>query len=490
MTIWSSLGEAMALKDLHQFVELLEREGEIRRVHQTISPILEITEITDRMSKRGGPALLFEKVEGHPFPVVTNLFGSEKRMKLCFGGRSPDEVGRELKKVLEMEAPDTVWKKIRALPHLLHLSKFFPKKVERASCQEVILKEPDLSLLPALHCWPEDGGRFITLPLVVTRDPETGKMNIGMYRLQVFDSKTLGVHWHPHKGGAQHFRVAERRGERLEIAVALGPDPMTLYSATAPLPEGVDEFIFAGFLRGEPVELVKCVTNSLEVPSSSQFVLEGYVEPGERRREGPFGDHTGFYSLPDLFPVMHVTAMTHRRDAIYPATIVGIPPMEDAILGWATERIFLPLIQMQLPEIVDLHMPMEGAFHNLAFVSIDKRYPGHARKIAHALWGMGQMMFAKIIVVFDSDVNVQNLSECLWILGANIDPMRDVFFSEGPIDTLDHASRLPNYGSKMGIDATKKWPEEGFDRPWPKRIEMDPSVKKRIDGIWKSLGLE
>jgi len=480
----------MAYKDLNQFIELLEREGELKRISVPLSPVLEISEITDRVSKKGGPALLFGRVEGHRFPVVTNLFGSEKRMRLCLGGRSPDEVGRELKNFLEMEPPDTLWKSIKALPRLHQLSKFFPKKVEKAPCQEVVLKEPDITLLPTLQCWPEDGGRFITFPVVITKDPETGKRNVGMYRLQIFDSKTLAVHWHPQKGGAQHLRVAERREERLEVAVALGPDPATLYTATAPLPEGMDEFIFAGFLRGEPVEMVKCATLSLEVPACSQFVIEGYIEPGERRMEGPFGDHTGFYSLPDLYPVMHVTALTHRKDAIYPATVVGIPPMEDLYLGGATERIFLPLIRMQFPEIIDIHMPVEGVFHNLVFVSIDKRYPGHARKIGYGLWGMGQMMFSKIIVVFDGDVDVQNLSECLWILGANIDPQRDVFFSEGPVDALDHASRLPHYGSKMGIDATRKWPEEGFGRPWPKRIDMDPAIKRRIDQLWKSFGLE
>ncbi|MBS3907153.1 MAG: menaquinone biosynthesis decarboxylase [Syntrophaceae bacterium] len=479
----------MVIRDLNQFIELLEREGELKRISVPLSPVLEISEITDRVSKKGGPALLFEKVEGHCFPVVTNLFGSEKRMRLCLGGRSPDEVGRELKNFLEMEPPDTLWKSIKALPRLHQLSKFFPRKVEKAPCQEVVLKEPDITLLPTLQCWPEDGGRFITFPVVITKDPETGKRNVGMYRLQIFDSKTLGVHWHPQKGGAQHLRIAERRGGRLEVAVALGPDPAALYSATAPLPEGMDEFLFAGFLRGEPVEMVKCATLPLEVPGCSQFVIEGYIEPGEKRMEGPFGDHTGFYSLPDLYPVMHVTALTHRKDAIYPATVVGIPPMEDLYLGGATERIFLPLIRMQVPEIIDIHMPVEGVFHNLVFVSIDKRYPGHARKIGYGLWGMGQMMFSKMIVVFDGDVDVQNLSQCLWVLGANIDPQRDVFFSEGPVDALDHASRLPHYGSKMGIDATKKWPEEGFHRPWPKRIEMDQVIKKRVDDLWKSLGL-
>lgn len=479
----------MAFRDLQQWISALEKEGELKRISQPVSPILEITEITDRVSKRGGPALYFETVPGHHFSVVTNLFGSEKRVTLSLGGRSPDEVAGRITRLLETKPPDTLWKKMKALPSLFQISQFFPKRVGKGSCQEIVLREPDLSLLPALWCWPEDGGRFITFPLVVTKDPETGKRNVGMYRLQVFDSKTLGLHWHLHKGGAQHLRIAEKRRERLEVAVVLGPDPATLYTATAPLPEGIDEFLFAGFLREEPVETVRCLTHSLEVPAHSQFVIEGYVEPGERRMEGPFGDHTGFYSLPDLYPVIHVTAITHRRDAIYPATIVGVPPMEDAFLGWATERIFLPLIKMQLPEIVDLHMPVEGVFHNLLFVSIDKRYPGHARKVCHALWGMGQMMFAKVIVVFDAEVNVQNLSECLWILGANIDPRRDVFFTEGPVDALDHASPLPHYGSKMGIDATKKWPEEGFQRPWPKRIEMDRDVRERIDRIWASLGL-
>ncbi len=483
-------GDPMPFSDLHQFIQALEREGELKRISVPLSPLLEISEMTDRVSKRGGPALLFEKVEGHRFPVVTNLFGSEKRIRLALGGRSPEEVGRELKDLFEMAPPDTLWKSIKALPRLYRFSKFFPKKVERAPCQEVVLKEPDLSSLPAIQCWPEDGGRYITFPLVITKDPETGKRNVGMYRLQVFDSKTLGVHWHLHKGGAHHLRVAERRGGRLEIAVALGPDPATLYTATAPLPEGMDELVFAGFLRGDSVEIVKGTTVPLEVPASSQFVIEGYVEPGERRMEGPFGDHTGFYSPPDLYPVMHVTAITHRKEAIFPATVVGIPPMEDSFLGRATERIFLPLIQMQLPEVVDLHMPVEGVFHNLVLVSIDKRYPGHARKVGYALWGLGQMMFSKVIVLFDAEVDVQNLSECLWALGANIDPKRDVFFSEGPVDALDHASDLPHYGSKMGIDATKKWPEEGFKRPWPKKIEMDAQTKKRIDDLWKSLGLE
>ncbi len=480
----------MACKDLNQFIEILEREGEIKRISVPVSPILEISEITDRVSKKKGAALFFEKVEGHAFPVVTNLFGSEKRVRLALGGESPDQVGRRLKDLFEMDSPSTLWESLKGLPKLHRFIKIFPKKVERAPCQEVVLSEPDLGMLPVLKCWPEDGGRFITLPLVITKDPDTGKRNTGMYRLQVFDSKTLGLHWHPQKGGAGHFRVAERLGKRLEVAVAIGPDPATLYAATAPLPEEIDEMIFAGFLRKEPVEMVRCLTIDQEVPAHSQIILEGYLDPGERRLEGPFGDHTGYYSLPDPYPVLHVKCITHQKNPIYPATVVGIPPMEDAYLGKATERIFLPLIQKQLPEIVDINLPVEGVFHNLVFVSIDKRYPGHARKIAHALWGMGQMMFSKIIAVFDSDVDVQNLSETLWALGANIDPRRDVFISEGPGDALDHASALPHFGGKMGIDATRKWPEEGFSRPWPNRIEMDPSIKRRIDQLWSVLGLD
>lgn len=403
----------MACKDLNQFIEILEREGEIKRISVPVSPILEISEITDRVSKKKGAALFFEKVEGHAFPVVTNLFGSEKRVRLALGGESPDQVGRRLKDLFEMDSPSTLWESLKGLPKLHQFIKIFPKKVERAPCQEVVLSEPDLGMLPVLKCWPEDGGRFITLPLVITKDPDTGKRNTGMYRLQVFDSKTLGLHWHPQKGGAEHFRVAERLGKRLEVAVAIGPDPATLYAATTPLPEEIDEMIFARFLRKEPVEMVRCLTIDQEVPAHSQIILEGYLDPGERRLEGPFGDHTGYYSLPDPYPVLHVKCITHQKNPIYPATVVGIPPMEDACLGKATERIFLPLIQKQLPEIVDMNLPVEGVFHNLVFVSIDKRYPGHARKIAHALWGMGQMMFSKIIAVFDSDVDVQNLSEAL-----------------------------------------------------------------------------
>jgi len=477
----------MAYRNLQEFIKRLEAEGELLRLKEEVSPELEITEITDRVVKAGGPALLFERVKGYRMPVLTNAFGSLRRMALALGVESLEELAREITDFLQVEAPDSLFKKLKLVPKLSRLKNMFPRLVKKAPCQEIVLmdEEVDLSRLPVLKCWPKDGGPFITLPVVITKHPETGVRNAGMYRMQVFDRRTTGMHWHTHKGGAHHYRVAERRGERLPVAVALGPDPAVTYAATAPLPEDVDEFVFAGFIRGRPVELVRCLTVPLEVPAESQIVLEGYVEPGERRLEGPFGDHTGYYSLPDYYPVFHVTCMTMRRDAIYPATIVGRPPQEDCFIAKATERLFLPLIKKTLPEIVDMNLPIEGVFHNLAFVSIDKRYPGHARKVACALWGLGQMMFTKIIVVFDKEVNVQDLSECLWRLGNNVDPARDVFFVQGPVDALDHASPYPFYGSKMAIDATRKWPEEGFGRDWPEVIEMTPEVKERVKRLWK-----
>jgi 4-hydroxy-3-polyprenylbenzoate decarboxylase len=401
-------------------------------------------------------------------------------------------LGEEVMDFIEAEAPDTLIKKLKLIPKLKRMGSAMPKLVSRAPCQEVIYKgkDVDLGLLPVLHCWPEDGGPFITLPVVFTRHPETGVRNVGMYRIQVFDKNTTGMHWHTHKGGAQHYRVAERMGKRLPVAIAIGPDPAMTYAATAPLPEDIDEVVFAGFLRNKPVELARCITVDLEVPASSQIVLEGYVAPGERRVEGPFGDHTGYYSLADNYPVFHVTCMTRRKDAIYPATIVGRPPQEDCYMAKATERLFLPLIKKTMPEVVDMNLPLEGVFHNLVFISIDKRYPGHAKKVMHALWGLGQMMFSKIICVFDKEVDVQDISHCLWRLGNNVDPRRDTVFVDGPVDALDHASPLPHYGSKMGIDCTRKWPEEGFMRKWPAVIEMDRDVKARIDRLWPRLGLD
>lgn len=481
----------MAYKNLNEFIRFLEKKNELIRVAEPVSPILEITEIVDRTSKRGGPALLFENPIGHDIPIVINLFGSQKRVNLALEVDSLDILAQRIHAFAEMEKPEGLMQKIKMLPKLKRMSDIFPKTVKDGPCQEVIITEDiDITRLPIIKCWPEDGGRFITLPLVITKHPETEQPNMGMYRMQVFDETTTGMHWHPHKGGAHHYRVAEQLGERLPVAVAIGADPATIYAATAPLPEDLDEMMLAGFLREKPVELVQCRTVDLKVPAEAQIVLEGYVEPGERRLEGPFGDHTGFYSLADHFPVFHITCMTHKKNPIYATTIVGRPPMEDAYLGKATERIFLPLIQKTLNEIIDINLPMEGVFHNFALVSIDKRYPGHARKVMHALWGLGQMMFAKIIVVYDKEVNVQDLAEALWYLGNNIDPQRDVCFVTGPVDALDHASPLPNLGSKMGIDATRKWPEEGHVRQWPEVITMAPNVVQKIDLLWSKLRID
>ncbi len=482
----------MAYQDLQTFLEDLERTDNLLRIKETVSPYLEITEITDRVSKQHGPALLFENVTGCDIPVLTNAFGSFERICLAMGVNDLNELGNRIPDFLQMGAPDSLIKKLKLLPKLKRMSNIFPKMVKNAPCQEVILKEEDVNLkkFPVLHCWPMDGGPFITLPLVFTRHPVTRVRNVGMYRMQVYDKKTTGMHWHIHKGGAQHYRVAEELGRRLEVAVAIGPDPVMTYAATAPLPEDTDEVLFAGFLRGEAVKLTKCLSVDHEVPANSQIVLEGYVEPGERRREGPFGDHTGYYSLPDDYPVFHITCITHRKDLIYPATVVGRPPQEDCYLAKATERLFLPLIKKQLPEIADMNLPFEGVFHNMAFISIDKRYPGHAKKIMQAVWGLGQMSFTKIVAVFDRDVNVQDISEVIWRLGNNIDPQRDIMFVEGPVDVLDHASPLPSLGTKMGIDATRKWEEEGFMREWPPLIEMTSIVKDKIDELWEKLGLK
>ncbi|EHJ46859.1 menaquinone biosynthesis decarboxylase, SCO4490 family [Solidesulfovibrio carbinoliphilus subsp. oakridgensis] len=481
----------MAYKDLQEFLRLLEKKGELRRIKPELSPYLEIAEITDRVSKAVGPALYFENPTGARFPVVTNVFGSYPRMHLSLECENLDALGRRIDDVLEMEKPEGLIEKLKLLPKLAKMAGIFPKTVGGGRCQDVVLTgdDVDLSIMPVLTTWPGDAGPFITLPVVVTRDPVSGKRNVGMYRMQVFDKKTTGMHWHRHKGGAAHYHLAEQRGERLPVAVAIGPDPACTYAATAPLPDDIDEFLFAGFLRQAPVELVQCKTVDLQVPASSQFVLEGYVEPGERRREGPFGDHTGYYSLADDYPVFHVTALTHRKDAVYPATLVGPPPMEDCYMGKATERLFLPLIKKQLPEIVDLSLPLEGVFHNFCFVSIDKRYPGQTRKIMYAIWGLGQMMFTKCIVVVDAGVNVQNTSEVLWRLGNNVDPRRDIVIVDGPLDALDHASPTAFYGGKIGIDATKKGPEEGHMREWPDALAMDPATRARIDALWGELGL-
>jgi 4-hydroxy-3-polyprenylbenzoate decarboxylase len=478
-------------KDLNEFISALDRERELARVTDPVSPDLEICAITDRVSKSpgGGPGLLFEHPTGSSIPVAINLFGSMKRMCMALGVRSLDDVAREIEEIATPKIPAGMLDTLKMLPTLNRLRDVMPKTVSSGACQEVVDREGTLDDLPILKCWPEDGGRYITLPLVFTRDPESGARNIGTYRMQIYDGRTTGMHWQRHKGGAQHYRVAERLGRRLPVAVALGADPALTYSATAPMPEGLDELMLAGFLRHERVELVKCLTVDLEVPANAQIVLEGYVEPGERRVEGPFGDHTGFYSHPDDYPVFHLTCITHRRNPIYLTTVVGIPPMEDYYLGKASERIFLPLIRKTLPEIVDMHFPAAGIFHNIVIVSIDKRYPGHARKIMNAFWGLGQLMFSKTIIVVDKDVDVQNEAEVAWIVGTHYDPQRDIQFTRGPVDDLEDASDLPAYGSKMGIDATRKWTSEGFTRPWPRKIAVREESARKAAAQWEKIKL-
>ncbi len=542
----------MAYDDLRDWIKTLEKHGELKRIHEEVSPELEITEITDRVSKigargtskkegnyaPGGPALLFENIAGHPgHKVFINQFGSERRMALALGVDNLEQIAQRITGLMNMKAPEGFLDKLKILPQLGAITSAFPKTVaaKDAPCKEVILKSNfDLNALPILKCWPNDGGRFITLPCVHTRDPRSGKRNIGMYRMQVYDGQTTGMHWQRQKVAAEHYRNAMRdaatasasadpstarvaamaesaggtvaipdgpigglpqvalgnlKGSRLEVAVAIGTDPATTFSAIVPAPPEVEEFLIAGFLRGRPVEIVKCETVDLEVPANAEIILEGYVELGELRSEGPFGDHTGFYTLTDDYPVFHLTCITHRKDPIYAATIVGKPPMEDAWMGKAVERIFLPAMKMTIPEIVDIHLPVEGVFHNLMLVSIKKSYAGHARKVMNAIWSLGQAMFTKCIIVVDEDCDVQNIGEVVLRVTNNIDPERDIQFTLGPIDTLDHASRLPNYGSKMGIDATRKWKAEGFNRPWPAMIEMDTSTKAKVDALWEKLGL-
>jgi len=481
----------MAYTDLRDFIRALEKHKELKRIKVEVDPILEITEFADRAVKRAGPALLFENPKGYQVPVFINGFASMHKMELALEVDSVDTVARRISEYLEMRMPEGLMGKLKMLPKLAEMGSFFPRVASKGPCQEVI-RTGDFSLLdyPVLKCWPEDAGRFITLPLVFSRNPDTGKRNCGMYRMQIYDARTAGMHWQTHKQGAEHYRRMNAHGRaRMDVAVAIGADPATMYSAILPLPPDLDEMMIAGFLRSSPVEMVKCQTSDLEVPAHAEIVLEGYVELGELRSEGPFGDHTGFYSLEDDYPVFHVTCITQRRDPIYATTIVGPPPMEDFYMGKAVERIFLPLMRLQLPEVRDICMPAEGIFHNLILVSIRKSYPGHARKVMHAIWGLGQAMFSKCIVVVDEGVNVQDTREVAWKALNNIDPERDIQFVLGPVDSLDHSSRLPNYGSKMGVDATRKWPGEGFTRPWPNVIQMTPEVKRRVDELWKSAGL-
>ena len=548
----------LAYDDLRDWIKTLEKHGELKRIHEEVSPELEITEITDRVSKigargkvgakvagkyaAGGPALLFENVKGHPGQkVLINQFGSERRMALALGVDNLEQIAERITGLMNVKAPEGLFDKLKMLPQLGALTSAFPKTVSAkdAPCKEVILKDNfDLNAFPILKCWPHDGGRFITLPCVHTRDPRSGRRNIGMYRMQVYDGQTTGMHWQRQKVAAEHYRNALRdavsasaeadptisagtarvaamaesaggtvaipdgpigglpqvalgnlKGSRLEVAVAIGTDPATTFSAIVPAPPEVEEFLIAGFLRGKPVEIVKCETVDLEVPANAEIILEGYVELGELRSEGPFGDHTGFYTLTDDYPVFHLTCITHRKDPIYAATIVGKPPMEDAWLAKAVERIFLPAMKMTIPELVDINLPAEGVAHNLMLVSIRKSYPGQARKVMNAIWSLGQAMFTKCIVVVDEDCDVQDVGEVVLRVANNIDPERDIQFTLGPVDTLDHSSRLPNYGSKMGIDATRKWKAEGFERQWPAMIEMDRATKARVDALWAKLGL-
>ncbi len=484
------MSTTMAYRDLKEFVEVLRQKGQLKEITEPVDPLLEISHICDRVVKQGGPVLLFKNPKGYEIPVLINTFGTEERTCLALECESLDALAEEVSSLMKPEIPTTLMDKIRTGMKFLGLKDLPPKTVGRGACQEVVETEnPSLAKLPIIKCWPLDGGRYITLPLVITKHPTLGTRNIGMYRLQVFDDKTLGLHWQTQKGGAYHYRVAEQLGKRLEVAIALGPDPATIYAATAPLPDELDEMLVAGFIRKKPVEMVKCKTVDLEVPANSQIVLEGYCEPGERRLEGPFGDHQGYYSMRREFPVFHLTAVTHQRDPIYPTIIVGPPPQEDAWLGKATERLFLPLVKMTLPEIVDMNLPIEGIFHNLAIISIKKKYPGHAKKVMHAIWGLGQLMFTKVVVIVDDDVNVHDLREVMWKVGVSFDPKYDVLLSEGPADTLDFAVRTLDYGGKLGIDATRKWKEEGYPFDWPEECKMTEEVKKRVDEMWERLGL-
>ncbi|HEY6477897.1 MAG TPA: menaquinone biosynthesis decarboxylase [Polyangia bacterium] len=476
--------------DLAGFVRYLEQRGELRRITQEIDPVLEVSALAQQAVRAGGPALLCERVKGSRYPLLINTYATRRRISWALGVADLDEHARAILALVKAQPPAGLLDKVRMLPKLARVATAMPKMVRQAACQEIVETEPDLGKLPVLTTWPEDGGPYITLPMVITRDPDKGTRNVGCYRMQVYDARTTGMHWQLHKTGRRHMRRYKELGQqRMPVAVALGGDPVLAYAATAPLPDGIDEFLFAGFLRRKPVEMVKCKTIDLEVPASADFVLEGYVDVDELRREGPFGDHTGYYSLADDYPVFHLTAITRRESPIYATTVVGPPPQEDAWLGKATERLFLPLLQMTFPEIVDMNLPIEGVFHNLCIVSIKKEYPHHARKICHSLWGMGQMMFAKCIVVVDDDVNVQNVQEVTWRALNNIDAKRDVFFAEGPIDVLDHASQAFGFGGKLGVDATRKWKEEGFTREWPEVLRMDAAVDARMAALMKELGL-
>jgi 4-hydroxy-3-polyprenylbenzoate decarboxylase len=477
----------MAVRDLREWIALLERKGELARVSAEVDPELEITEIVDRTVKAGGPALLFENPRGSEHPLLINQFGTERRMCLAFGVERLDDVAKRVADVLEMQPPSGLIEKVRGLQKLKSIADSRPKTVGKGVCQEIVLRgeDVDLGLLPIQRCWPGDPAPFITLPAVITHDPRSGGRNVGMYRMQVIDRSTTFMHWQIHKDGRADYLATDGR---IEVAVALGLDPITAYSASAPLPKHVDELMLAGFLRGEPVELVKGVSVGVEVPARAEIVLEGYISKDKVGDEGPFGDHTGYYTAAEPFPVFHVTALTMRRDAIYPSIVVGKPPQEDAWLGKATERIFLPAVRATVPEIVDYDLPVAGAFHNCCIVSIRKQFPGHARKVMSAIWGLGMLSLTKCVVVVDEHVDVHDYGEVLFYAGANVDPKRDVVVGEGPLDHLDHAPERQFVGGKLGIDATAKWPEEGA-RPWPDEIEMSAEIKERVTRRWTEYGL-
>jgi len=475
-------------RDLREWIALLEREGELQRITAEVDPDLEITEITDRVVKSGGPALLFENPKGSQHPLLINQFGTERRMCLGFGVERLDDVAARLEDVLEMQPPQGLVEKVKGLRKLKSIADSVPKSVSKGPCQEVVFEgdQIDLGLLPIQRCWPGDPAPFITLPAVITKDPRTGVRNVGMYRMQVIDGRSTYMHWQIHKDGRADLLAAD--DGRIPVAVALGLDPVTAYSASAPLPHHIDELMLAGFLRGEPVELVRCKTIDLEVPANAEIVLEGHVSKDDVGLEGPFGDHTGYYTAAEEFPVFRISAMTMRRDAIYPSIVVGKPPAEDAWLGKATERIFLPAVRMTVPEIVDYDLPIAGAFHNCVLVSIRKAFPGHAQKVMHAIWGLGMLSLSKSVVVVDAHVNVHDYEEVFFRVCANVDPKRDVLITEGPLDHLDHSPTLQFYGGKLGIDATEKGPLEGT-RPWPEEIVMSEEVRELVSRRWDEYGI-
>jgi 4-hydroxy-3-polyprenylbenzoate decarboxylase len=473
--------------DLRAWIALLEREGELVRIAAEVDPYLEITEIVDRTVKGGGPALLFENVKGAQHQLLINQFGTERRMCMAFDAPSLDSVAARLSDVLEMQPPQGLVEKVRGLQKLKSIADSRPRSVGRGACQDVVLTGDDasLDLLPIQTCWPGDAGPFITLPAVITKDPRDGTRNVGMYRMQKLGPRATAMHWQIHKDGRADYLATDGK---IEVAVALGLDPVTTYSASAPLPKHIDEFMLAGFLRGESVDLVRCKTVDLEVPADAEIVLEGTIAKDELADEGPFGDHTGYYTPPERFPVFRLSAITMRRDAIYPSIVVGKPPQEDAWLGKATERIFLPAVRMTVPEIVDYDLPVAGAFHNCCIVSIRKAYPGHAQKVMHAIWGLGMLSLTKAVVVVDEHVDVHDYEQVLFRVGANVDPARDVLITEGPLDHLDHAPTRQFYGGKIGIDATHKGPAEGT-REWPPEIEMTPEVIERVERRWEEFGI-